>query len=354
MHKFFAAGPNGVPDGIGINSIGFTDFLIQFSLLRRSIFTCIKSYGFDTMYIILIGGCGSEVTPFLRRGFSMDTDNAKPSWNCPACSEVIEVDFDSCWKCGAKQDGTQTPDFTPETEVDISPDSSENQTGVNPVVVTPAIVCGFFLSVTFLLTVFQNHLPSYSDYLINVGVTITFCATVAFLVGVMISMAESPQKDSPKTPKKFQPDLLKDKKLCHNCLEPNFPLEHFCVKCASPISSHAEIDPLGQVYAMGDTYRKAANRPTRPLVALGMWLLLGPQIPFLLVGLFDNVGEWIKPRPFYDDFYQISNLTRPQSFFATSGGVALMLLLLLIYAAILYKVTTNYYRLKDSEITPES
>ena len=113
----------------------------------------------------------------------MDTEKSKPNWNCPGCGEAIEVDFDACWNCGAGQDGTKTPDFTPETEVDISEDSSENQTGVNPMVVTPAIVCVFFLSVTFLLSVFQNHLPSYSEYLINAGVTITFCATVAFFVG---------------------------------------------------------------------------------------------------------------------------------------------------------------------------
>ncbi|MCP4707844.1 MAG: hypothetical protein GY869_04400 [Planctomycetes bacterium] len=283
----------------------------------------------------------------------MDTDTSKPIWNCPGCGEKIEADFDACWKCGAKQDGTTTPDFTPETEVDISADGSENQAGMNPVVVTPAIVCGIFLSVTFLLCVFQNHLPSYSKYLINIVATITFCSIVAFIAGVIISLTDVDKNDSPNTPKKFQPDLVKDKKLCHNCLEPNFPREHFCVKCAAPISSHAEIDPLGQVYAMGDTYRKAANRPTRPFVVWAMWLLLGPQIPLILFGLFDNVGEWIRPKPFYDDFFQISNLTQSQSFFATSGGVGLMLLLLVIYAAILYKVTNNYYRLKNAQANSE-
>jgi len=284
----------------------------------------------------------------------MDTDNTKPSWNCPVCGKAIETDFDACWNCGGKPDGTTTPDFSPETEVDISETSTECQMGIKSVVIAPGLLCCFFLAFTFLIVIFQNQLPSYSEFLIGLGFSATFCAAAVLIFGLIISLADPPQDDAPKTYKKFQPDLIKDKKLCQNCLEPNFPREHFCVKCGTPLTSHAEIDPLGQVYALGDTYRKAAQKPTRPFVVWAMWLLLGPQIPYLLWGLLANVGEWIKPRSLYDDMYRISSLSQPQSFFATSGGVALMLLMILIYAAILHKVTKNYYRLKDSEINPES
>ena len=283
--------------------------------------------------------------PFLS--YIMNNNETKPNWNCPACGEAIEDNFNACWKCGTGQDGAKTPDFTPETEVDISENSSEYQAGIRSYVIAPGLLCCFFLAVTVLITIFQNQLPSYSEYLIGLGFTATFCAAAVLIFGLIISLADPPQGDSPKTYQKFQPDLIQDKKLCHNCLEPNFPREHFCVKCAAPLTSHAEIDPLGQVYALGDTYRKAAQKPTRPFVVWAMWLLLGPQIPYLLWALLVNVGEWIKPIPSYDDVYQISPLSRPPSFFATSGGVALILLLIFIYAAILYKVTKNYTQQKQ-------
>lgn len=28
-------------------------------------------------------------------------DSAQPSWNCPACGEVVEGQFTDCWNCGA-------------------------------------------------------------------------------------------------------------------------------------------------------------------------------------------------------------------------------------------------------------
>ena len=37
------------------------------------------------------------------------------SWTCRHCSETIEDQFDSCWKCGANSDGFPESDFSPET-----------------------------------------------------------------------------------------------------------------------------------------------------------------------------------------------------------------------------------------------
>lgn len=28
-----------------------------------------------------------------------------PDWTCPSCGELIEGEFDACWKCGAFRDG---------------------------------------------------------------------------------------------------------------------------------------------------------------------------------------------------------------------------------------------------------
>jgi hypothetical protein len=40
----------------------------------------------------------SELLAARPRGSSME---GTPSWTCPACGEVVEAQFSSCWKCGA-------------------------------------------------------------------------------------------------------------------------------------------------------------------------------------------------------------------------------------------------------------
>lgn len=61
--------------------------------------------------------------------------------------------------------------------------------------------------------------------------------------------------------------------LCPHCLEPIERFDHFCRQCGAPITSHAAIDPLGQVFAAGHIYRNAtSSRPPR-IVFLGMWLI---------------------------------------------------------------------------------
>ncbi|HWB58916.1 MAG TPA: zinc ribbon domain-containing protein [Chthoniobacteraceae bacterium] len=67
-----------------------------------------------------------------------------------------------------------------------------------------------------------------------------------------------------------------EKQLCAKCLEPNDPNANFCVKCGVPLSSYAATGPLEQVFAQGDLYRSAANRPVKFIVFLGVWLLFMP------------------------------------------------------------------------------
>jgi hypothetical protein len=63
---------------------------------------------------------------------------------------------------------------------------------------------------------------------------------------------------------------------CTHCLAGNEPTRHFCRQCGTPLTSYAATDPLGQIYAQGDLYRKAIETPTKPFVLIGMWLLCGP------------------------------------------------------------------------------
>ncbi len=68
----------------------------------------------------------------------------------------------------------------------------------------------------------------------------------------------------------------KENALCSACLEGNPPGEHFCRKCGAPLSSYATTAPLEQIYSLGWMYRRALSQPTRPIVLLGIWLIIGP------------------------------------------------------------------------------
>ena len=122
--------------------------------------------------------------------------------------------------------------------------------------------------------------------------------------------------------------------LCPNCLAVNEPLAHFCRKCGTPMTAHAEIDPLGRIYAMGDTYWKATRRPSSPMVLIGMWLILGVPAFMLLallpVVLFEgygiSIGEVILWRIL---------------------AMLVILALIGVYAAVLVKATKNYVRRRN-------
>jgi hypothetical protein len=68
----------------------------------------------------------------------------------------------------------------------------------------------------------------------------------------------------------------KENSLCTACLEANPQGEHFCQKCGAPLSSYATTAPLEQIYSLGWMYRRALSQPVRPIVLLGIWLIIGP------------------------------------------------------------------------------
>lgn len=104
---------------------------------------------------------------------------------------------------------------------------------------------------------------------------------------------------------------------CPHCIKPITPQDHFCPHCDRPVSSHASIDPMGQVYSAGSLYRMATSRkgPSR-LLLIGMWLIFGPSL-FITVPIF------------------LANLNSPLP--ATIGFVVCLLQVI-----ILYRVTVNY------------
>ena len=86
-----------------------------------------------------------------------------------------------------------------------------------------------------------------------------------------------------------QPDETQQEQaqaLCPNCLTPNDPKAHFCTNCATPMSSHACIDPIASIWARGDTWRKASSHPKKLIHLIGMWLLFGPTTLLFLSYLY--------------------------------------------------------------------
>lgn len=123
--------------------------------------------------------------------------------------------------------------------------------------------------------------------------------------------------------------------LCPHCLAENEEHAHFCRECFTPLSAHAAIDPVGQIYAQGDTYRKAVANPSRPIILLGMWLIFAPSIFLALLGLIaifepHRVGNPVALAILYAGFYT---------------GLAL------VQGAILYRVTHNFLHRKTIAAT---
>ena len=123
--------------------------------------------------------------------------------------------------------------------------------------------------------------------------------------------------------------VYQDAALCPNCLTPNHSSARFCERCGTPMTSLAEIDPLASIHARGDTFRKAAARPTRPIILIGMWLILAPQIPVIVWAMWYEV---LAPVPLLETFGAI---------FLGAGGITL-------YTAMLWKTTRNYFRARQS------
>jgi hypothetical protein len=112
--------------------------------------------------------------------------------------------------------------------------------------------------------------------------------------------------------------------LCTSCLHPNPPETPFCKRCGAPIGAISAVGPLEHIYAEGFAYRQATEGRPKTIVLVGMWLLFLPPLvlalPLMAAIVNDGRG---------------------------SGAVfelILILVLAAISAAILIKVTLNYFK----------
>ena len=132
-----------------------------------------------------------------------------------------------------------------------------------------------------------------------------------------------------------QPDTTLDVPLCHNCFSPNDPQAHFCHKCNTPLSVLASMDPIARIWSMGDTWRKAASRPYRPIILIGMWLLFGTRLVLILcllpiILIFDP--------PSLERFI----------------GLGYPIACVILFGVILFKTTRNYLRQKKQQAAESS
>ena len=149
---------------------------------------------------------------------------------------------------------------------------------------------------------------------------------------------EKEEVDDPGTP------------LCPSCLAPAERLQHFCAECGSPLTSHAEIDPLGRIYSMGDTFRKAAASPRRRIVLIGMWCIFALPLVFVVIGLVSVLDQRSDVcMPGEGGLMDWNEMTRPPAPWTLSRIFQLSLLMgvALLYGAIVIKTTRNYFRKKQ-------
>ena len=120
--------------------------------------------------------------------------------------------------------------------------------------------------------------------------------------------------------------------ICPHCMRSIAEDTHFCPHCSGPVTSIAAMDPMGQVLTYGYGMGKAVDKPTKPIILWGMWLLLGPEALIIVVGIgpmvlriFDHEVGWA---------IQLGLVT-----LGLAGLGAL-------YCWMLYRMTKNYLRLK--------
>ena len=132
--------------------------------------------------------------------------------------------------------------------------------------------------------------------------------------------------------------------LCYTCLTPAKPHQHFCMNCWTPLTSHAEIDPLGQIYATGDMYWKLTRGSSGPIAMIGLFLLVVPLLiglPFVIISIVsESVSDMSGSR--------LSELFSLDGIIMALAGL-LVLATEIVYALIFIKAIRNYRRRRKRE-----
>jgi len=182
-----------------------------------------------------------------------------------------------------------------------------------------------------------------------IGVLAIFAGFLCVLLGFSVNSISRPDTSTEEQPVNDADREVNDPPapLCPSCLAPAKRLQHFCAECGAPLTSHAEIDPLGRIYSMGDTFRKAAASPRRRIVLIGMWFIFALPLVFVVMGLVSVLGEQGDvAMPGDGELVDWSEVTRVPAPWTLSRIFCLLLLIgvALLYGAIVFKTTRNYFR----------
>jgi hypothetical protein len=88
------------------------------------------------------------------------------------------------------------------------------------------------------------------------------------------------------------PDALN---VCLQCGTPNEAQKQFCTKCGAPIAAFSVYGPMETVFAEGFMYRQASKAPRKPIVVIGIWLLMLPALVFGFEILFAALTQSREP-----------------------------------------------------------
>ncbi|MFC1783449.1 hypothetical protein ACFL02_07670 [Planctomycetota bacterium] len=275
----------------------------------------------------------------------MHANESDSSWKCSRCGETVDADFDLCWNCGATPDGLENPDFVSETaSKSTAADKSADQKYTRSAYIFAAVLCVLLTILSITLAIKSS---SYTNEMLALFFCITLCGVIGLAFGLIAPIYSPENKAIPGRLEKLRRDLFTNWAVCPNCFTANLSIAHFCRRCATPLTSHAEIDPLGRIYSMGDTYRKACHQPYKLIILIGMWLHFGVQIPFLLMGFWDQFQQLFNPNYYeYGLFGIIDSTTQKHSYFADIAVMLTTLLGIILCLVILFKVTKNYLRLR--------
>jgi len=139
---------------------------------------------------------------------------------------------------------------------------------------------------------------------------------------VTFTRKEDMNDKSTTNDQQHNPDII----VCPGCLHEQPEGPHFCAKCGAPLTAFSTVGPFERIFAQGHMFRRAVSGPTRPIVVIGMWVLLAPQ---LLTLAFTTHG--------------IDS--------TECGGFLVFAAIALAYSVLLYRVTKNYINRRKSEKT---
>jgi len=264
------------------------------------------------------------------------------TWTCSHCGESLEAQFEICWNCGTSKDGDLDPDFELYRDTDSTHTPIESAGHIYKTLGISFLLClilYIFVGIPTDITP-HYHEPDSSAFsgLLGVILIVFLIAFFAMLLFLVIR-----KQDAPPSKYRLLSGLYLDEQIaCPHCLTINHPLSYFCITCMTPLTSHAAIDPIYRIYAQGNTYQKAAAKPTNFLVVLGVWLIFGWQIPFMIWGVFASLsGAEITQEAYYIGLVPPLSATFPEllikCFSLIFAGA-----MILLYTAIIVKVTWNY------------